>query len=204
MPSTFGHTIMVSNHQSTLDVCVLASLWPLKYLVVFKREILLIPGLGWCMGLSRYLSVDRRDKESGKKLLRDAAATLRGGKDVLWFPEGTRQVDTSGGPLGPFKPGAFKVAVEEGAAVLPISLSGARRLMPMAGGLPQLHAGTVRLRIHPAIASAGKSVEQLSAEVRAAIESGLRECDVVRPAAAKAATAPPPPVRPADALDKEG
>jgi 1-acyl-sn-glycerol-3-phosphate acyltransferase len=147
--------------------------------VVFKREILWYPGIGWCMWLSRYLSVDRRDRESGKALLRDAAATLRGGKDVLFFPEGTRQTDAAAGALGPFKPGAFKLACDTGAAVLPIAMSGARQLMPMARGFPRLRCGTVRLRIFPAIPSAGKTVEQLSDACRAAIEGGLRDCDVV-------------------------
>ena len=150
---------------------------------MFKREILWYPGIGWCMWLSRYLSVDRRDRESGKALLRDAAATLRGGKDVLFFPEGTRQTDAAAGALGPFKPGAFKLACDTGAAVLPVAMSGARQLMPMARGFPRLRCGTVRLRIFPAIPSAGKTVEQLSDACRAAIEGGLRDCDVVHAAA---------------------
>lgn len=225
VPSSFGHTVMISNHQSSLDISILAFLWcvggrrgegggspratrsrspraahpppprrdrtcppprptlahrrPLEYTVVFKREILWYPGIGWCMWLSRYLSVDRRDRESGKALLRDAAATLRGGKDVLFFPEGTRQTDAAAGALGPFKPGAFKLACDTGAAVLPIAMSGARQLMPMARGFPRLRCGTVRLRIFPAIPSAGKTVEQLSDACRAAIEGGLRDCDVV-------------------------
>ena len=102
---------------------------------------------------------------------------------MLFFPEGTRQIDAVAGALGPFKPGAFKLAVDEGADVLPISMSGARQLMPMGGGFPRLRCGTVRLRIHPAISSAGKTVEQLSDACRAAIQSGLRECDVVKAAA---------------------
>ena len=176
---------MISNHQSSLDTSVLAFLWPLEYTVVFKREIYFYPGIGWLMWLSRYLAVDRRDRESGRRLLHDAAATLRGGKDVLFFPEGTRKIDAAAGALGPFKPGAFKLAVDTGADVLPISMSGARQLMPM-GGCPRLRCGIVRLRIHAPISSVGKTIDELSDACRAAIEGGLRECDVVkgvRPAA---------------------
>ena len=153
--------------------------------MVFKRELLFFPGLGTCMWLSRYLSVDRRDRESGKALMRDAEAALRRGKDIMWFPEGTRATADVSGPLGAFKPGAFKVAVESGAAVVPISISGARALMPHGGGLPQLFSGSVRIRVGAPISSAGKTVDELSAECRAAIEAGLRDCDVLTGRAAK-------------------
>lgn len=189
---------MIANHQSTLDICVLACIWILKYTVVIKRELLFVPGIGSLMWFSRYLSVDRRDKESGRKLMRDAAATLKSGKDILWFPEGTRNVNATGSTLGPFKPGAFLVAVEQGAHILPISMSGARQIFPNNSGWPQMFTGTVRVRIHPSISSEGKTVDQLIAECRSSIESGLRECDIIKADPKSMSTTAP------TRLDKEG
>jgi len=188
LPRPFTKTIIISNHQSTLDVFILARLCFLNFYVVFKREILFYPGVGTAMWLSRYLSVNRKDKESGRTLIRQATAVLNRGLSLCWFPEGTRKIDGSSGPLGPFKPGAFVVARDAGAAILPVTISGARRLMP-AGGAPQLRTGRVVLTIHPPISSAGKDVEALMDATRAAIVSGLREIDALPAPKAAAAAA---------------
>jgi len=50
-----------------------------------------------------------------------------GGVCVLMFPEGTRSRD---GQIHDFKFGAFKLAHEEGVAVLPIVIDGTERALP--------------------------------------------------------------------------
>jgi 1-acyl-sn-glycerol-3-phosphate acyltransferase len=99
---------------------------------------------------------------------------------VFYFPEGTRKIDGSSGPLGPFKPGAFKVALDAGVQILPVTISGARDLMP-ARGLPTLGYGTPQLIIHKPITTAGKTVDALMEEARAVLASGLRPCDDLPP-----------------------
>lgn len=160
----------------------------LDFYVVFKRELLWLPGMGSSMWLAGYLSVDRRNKDSGKQLLLDASAALRRGIGSLWFPEGTRFADSAGGPLGPFKPGAFLVAKEGGAHVLPVTISGARRIMPAESFC--MGFGRVVVTVHPAIASADKSVQELSDAARVAIESALTEVDALPPATRTARAAP--------------
>lgn len=175
-PQPFRKIVVVANHQSTLDMAVMSATWFLPYEVVYKRELLLYPGVGTAMFLAGYLSVNRKDKDSGRKLIETCKSELNKGRCVQFFPEGTRNSAISNSPLGPFKAGAFKAAVETGADVLPVTISGARKLFPNKGW-PALGFGNPHLTIHPIISSAGKTVEQLSEECRAAIISGLRDVD---------------------------
>lgn len=110
---------------------------------------------------------------------------------VLFFPEGTRKIDSAGGPLGPFKAGAFKLAIDTGAPIVPITISGARNLMP-ARGYPSLGYGAPKLIVHAPIPSAGKTVEQLMRECHDVIASGLGPEDMIAPEGAESAGAATP------------
>ena len=176
LPRDGKPVIIVGNHQSSLDSCLMpCAVRELNFKVVFKRELLLLPGMGTSMWLAGYLSVDRRNKESGKQLMLECAEAAQSGCGTLWFPEGTRLIDGSGGRLGPFKLGAFIVARDAGAAVLPVTISGARRIMP--GNALSMGWGRAIVTVHPPIPSAGKSVEELANAARLSIESALRDVD---------------------------
>jgi 1-acyl-sn-glycerol-3-phosphate acyltransferase len=131
-----------------------------------------VPGIGTAMWIANYVPVKRGDKASGQRFLERCAALLRARVWVLIFAEGTRKIDGSTGPLGPFKAGAFKLAIDEGVPVVPFTISGARHLMP-AKGFPYLKFGSCRLVIHKPVPSTGKTVEGLMAECRDIIASAL-------------------------------
>lgn len=187
VPKDMRRTIIVVNHQSTLDVAALSVLRSLDFYVIFKSSLLWVPGMGSAMWLANYLPVNRTDRDSKKALLRRATDGLRSGDNQLWFPEGTRAQSTM---MGEFKPGAFLVAQDAGADILPVTISGARRLMP-AKGLPQLRPGHVIVTIHPVIKhDASRTVEQTIALARTSISTALRpEIDMPSAGAKAAATA---------------
>ena len=121
--------ILVSNHQSMVDILVLYRLFaPYKW--VSKKENFMIPILGWQMRLNEYLEIDRNSRESLGKLMRKASHFLKLGCPILIFPEGTRH---PGGKLGPFKEGAFKMAHENGVDIIPIIIDGTARALPKKG-----------------------------------------------------------------------
>lgn len=97
---------------------------------------------------------------------------------ILFFPEGTRKIDGSTGPLGPFKAGAFKLAIDTGVPIIPITISGARTLMP-ARGYPRLGYGSPKLIVHPPVSSAGKTVDTLMLECAEIIASALGPDDML-------------------------
>lgn len=124
----------------------------------------------------------RSDKNSGRKLISAAIDMLTKNKvSVFFFPEGTRKVE---GTLGEFKVGAFKVAMDAGVRIVPVTISGARDIMPPRG-TPALGYGEPIIKIHDPIETQGQTLEDLMAKVRTTIESGLTDVDRIESAKTK-------------------
>lgn len=118
--------VVVSNHQSLLDILVAFSLFfPFKW--VSKIEIFRVPFIGWNMVLNRYIALKRGDKESIEEMMKVSEAHLREGSSVYFFPEGTRS-DT--GYVKPFKLGAFTLAKKLDLPILPIVINGTTNALP--------------------------------------------------------------------------
>jgi 1-acyl-sn-glycerol-3-phosphate acyltransferase len=112
--------VMVSNHQSGLDIMVLFKLH-CHYKWVAKKGLFRIPFIGWNMGLNGYISIERSLGKSKLQMMDKAADSIREGNSVMLFPEGTRSPD---GNLQPYKTGAFRLAKETGTDILPVAISG--------------------------------------------------------------------------------
>lgn len=118
--------VVVSNHQSLLDILVVFRIFfPFKW--VSKVEIFRIPFIGWNMTLNRYIKLVRGDKESIRQMLQECNRTLAAGSSVFMFPEGTR---SETGEMRRFKPGAFMLAKENKIPILPVVISGTRNALP--------------------------------------------------------------------------
>ncbi len=156
--------VLVSNHQSMVDILVLYSLFrPFKW--VSKKENYKIPILGWQMRLNNYLEIDRGQKESLVKLLKKASRMISVGCSILLFPEGTRH---SGGKLGRFREGAFKMALDNKVDIVPIVLDGTARALPKKG-IVITGFSNIRARVLdpvPYQAFAEKSVKELTMDIR--------------------------------------
>jgi 1-acyl-sn-glycerol-3-phosphate acyltransferase len=92
-----------------------------------KASLFSVPFAGWGMWLAGDIPVRRGDVTSGREALERCARWLERGVPVVIFPEGTR---SGTGELLPFKDGAFRLAIESGADVLPIAVAGTRRALP--------------------------------------------------------------------------
>jgi len=114
-----------------LDILVLYHLF-VPYKWVSKKENFSIPIIGWNMRLNDYLEIQRGQKSSYGKLMEKVRQCLGMGSSVLIFPEGTRY---PGGHLGPFKEGAFRMALENKSDIIPIVLDGTARALPKKGAI---------------------------------------------------------------------
>ncbi len=123
--------VMVSNHQSGADIIVLFLLWA-HFKWVAKKSLFYYPFIGWNMWLNRYISIERGKGSSMRRMMTDAARTLKSRSSVMIFPEGTRSKD---GNLQPFKNGAFHLALENHRPILPIAISGTSRAIRKNGFL---------------------------------------------------------------------
>ncbi|MDJ0785685.1 MAG: lysophospholipid acyltransferase family protein [Myxococcota bacterium] len=121
--------VIVANHLSMLDIVVLFRLF-IHFKWVSKIENFSIPFIGWNMRLNRYIPLKRGDRESVIEMLGLCREAIAAGSSIFMFPEGTRS-DT--GEMRPFKPGAFQVALEAKAPILPVVVEGTSHALPKKG-----------------------------------------------------------------------
>jgi 1-acyl-sn-glycerol-3-phosphate acyltransferase len=164
--------LFFSNHRSNLDPPVLLPLVPGRTAVFIKRSLTRIPMLGYCMKLGDFIPVDRDGTvESAKQSVEEAARVLASGVHVTSFIEGTRSPD---GRLLPFKKGPFYLAMESGATVVPVTITGTEKLMRK--GSLKVKAGRAKVIFHiPLEPKDYATREELMAAVRASMESGLED-----------------------------
>jgi 1-acyl-sn-glycerol-3-phosphate acyltransferase len=162
--------VVVANHQSMLDILMLSKV-PHEMKWVAKEELFRFPWVGWMLRLSGDIPVRRGDAESGGEALAVAKAYLARGMSVMLFPEGTR---SRTGRMLPFKSGAFRLAIEAGAPVLPIAVHGTAQGMPKGG--PWVNPCRAYARLLEPVEVAGRRPEdavRLRDEVRARIQAAL-------------------------------
>lgn len=120
-----SRTVVVGNHQSQADPFLVSGLpWEMKWLG--KRELFRIPFIGWSMHLAGDIPLQRGNRDSAIKAMTKAANYLQRDMPVMIFPEGTRSKD---GQLLPFKHGAFRLAIENNADILPVAVAGTKHAL---------------------------------------------------------------------------
>lgn len=166
--------IVVVNHVSWFDVLAVAGHLPGRHRFVAKKELATVPVFGPAMRACGHISIDRDNLSSAIRSLELARRELEGGAPtVVLFPEGTR---SASGELKPFKKGAFMLALQTEAEVVPVALLGTREILPKGSIL--VRAGrTIRLRIGEPIPVTGLTMEnrdELAARARAAVADLLQ------------------------------
>lgn len=119
-------TVVVSNHVSHMD-CFLISYLPYEMKWLAKDVLFKIPMIGWGMRLAGDIAIRRGVSDSIEQAMQECRRYLQQGMPVFIFPEGTRATSDT---LLPFKKGAFRLAIETGAQILPIAVSGTRQALP--------------------------------------------------------------------------
>jgi 1-acyl-sn-glycerol-3-phosphate acyltransferase len=163
-----GRTVFVSNHESHADPFLISFLpWEMKWLA--KASLFRIPVVGWSMALAGDIPIHRGNDLSAKKAMDQCARWLERGVPVVIFPEGTRSLD---GKMAPFKDGAFRLALDCGAQIIPIAVCGTRKALPK----HSWRFGFTRalVAVGTPIPTAGRNasdLETMKAEVRAQIEA---------------------------------
>ncbi|MHA7631230.1 lysophospholipid acyltransferase family protein [Corallococcus sp. M7] len=120
------NTVVVSNHESNAD-CFLISFLPWEMKWLGKRSLFKVPVVGWMMSIAGDVPVERGDRDSATGAMARCKQWLDKGMPVMIFPEGTRSKTDE---LLPFKDGAFRLAIENQADVLPLAVSGTRLALP--------------------------------------------------------------------------
>ena len=164
--------IFVANHQSMFDVFLMLGFLGHEFRWMMKKELSRIPFVGFACKCAGFITINRTSSHSIHESMRKADDILNEQKSLAIFAEGTR---TRNGKMGTFKRGAFKLAVEFGMPIVPVSLNGCYEVMPK--GRYCVRRYPMRLVVHDPIlpdATEG-NLQRLSDETRNAILSGLDE-----------------------------
>ena len=156
------------NHASALDIPVLYVYLPFQFRIVFKKELLKYPVVGWQLNRSGQVCIDQQKPTNSIAAIRSAVKSLKTGMPLVIYPEGGRTPD---GEIKPFLPGAFFLAIKAQVDIVPVALVGTYELLPM--NTYHIKCRPLEMRVGEPISTAGmtmRDMESISAKVKKALE----------------------------------
>lgn len=115
--AALSHALIVSNHVSWLDIFVINSVHPCRF--VAKSEIRDWPVVGWLVALAGTVFIARGSRRDLRHVFKGLVAGLEMGERVAFFPEGTTSQQ---GTVLPFHSNLFEAAVDAKVKVQPYAL----------------------------------------------------------------------------------
>jgi 1-acyl-sn-glycerol-3-phosphate acyltransferase len=155
--------IVVSNHNSFMDVPLTTPFIPGPNKTIAKKEMAAIPVFGLIYKTGSVL-VDRKSEESRKASLQQMKNVLNMGLHMCIYPEGTR--NKTGAPLQPFHNGAFKLAIDTGHSILPAVIFNTARVLPPGKGF-FFWPAKLRMEFLEPVSPQGLSLDALKETVHA-------------------------------------
>lgn len=167
--------VVMSNHQSLYDIPVVFQAFKRPLRMVAKKELFRVPIWGKAMKTSGFVEIDRKNRESAIKSLKEAKRLMERDGISLWIaPEGTR---SKTGVLAAFKKGGFHMALDAGLRILPITVDGTRDVLQK-GGRQVERGARVRVTLHAPVDASKygyKEIKTMMRDVRDTIAAKLPE-----------------------------
>lgn len=164
--------IFISNHRSYLDTAALFGHSGRRIGLVAKKELLKAPVFGQGMGFVNIIAIDRSNPERALESMQKAKQVLDDGYSFGIFAEGTRAMP---GEFLPLKKGAFHLALQTDAPIVPIAIRNSDQMMGKKQGTA--YAGTIEIAFLPPIETKGltakNDIDNLIVKTRTAIAEEL-------------------------------
>jgi putative phosphoserine phosphatase / 1-acylglycerol-3-phosphate O-acyltransferase len=135
--------IFTFNHQSELDVPIMAAVLRHDFTAVAKKELLTNPVFGPMGRFAGVAFIERGDPAKARAALEPVVERLREGISIAVSPEGTRSAE-----LGPFKKGPFHMAMQGQVPLVPVVIRNASEVLP-SGSL--VKPGRVQVAVLPPV-----------------------------------------------------
>jgi 1-acyl-sn-glycerol-3-phosphate acyltransferase len=119
--------VFLSSHQSYMDIPAMLGYLPAQLRIAAKKSLFRIPFMGWHLTRAGHIPIDRSSTQNAIASMQRAASYLDDGICAFVFPEGTRSRD---GVLHGFKKGGFKLAIQAGVPIIPVTIIGSRQVLP--------------------------------------------------------------------------
>ena len=155
--------VIISNHTSFLDTPAIPQAIDAPFKALAKKELTKIPIFGIIIKTITEV-VDRSNPRSRQKSKDRLNEVLKNENSILVFPEGT--MNRTDKPLQGFYDGAFRIAIDAQAPILPVVIKGAAKLMKPSSFV--MKPGKVYVKLLAPISTVGltqKELPQLKAEV---------------------------------------
>jgi putative phosphoserine phosphatase/1-acylglycerol-3-phosphate O-acyltransferase len=156
--------VFIFNHRNQADPVISGALVRDNWVSVGKKELASDPIMGTLGKLLDTAFIDRDDAAAAVETLHEVEERAKKGLSVVMAPEGTRLDTTS---VGPFKKGAFRIAMTVGIPIVPIIIRNAE--MVAARDSMTMNPGTVDVAVFPPISVRDWTLDTLAdriAEVR--------------------------------------
>ena len=164
--------VFIFNHQSGLDAVLMVKLLRRDVTGVGKKEIQRNPFFGPLLTAAGVVFIDRADREKAIEALKPAVQALREGRSLVIAPEGTR---SSTPRLGPFKKGAFHIAMQAGVPVVPVVFRNVLDALPKHALV--VRPATVEAVVLPPVDTSSWTRESLDTEIEAIRQAYLEILD---------------------------
>jgi 1-acyl-sn-glycerol-3-phosphate acyltransferase len=169
--------ILAPNHCSYLDIVSTTCGLPIYFNFMAKYELSKVPLFGRFFS-TLDISVNRKNRKQAVEAFYEADSRLKNGTSILIFPEGgiTKESPT----LTRFKPGAFKLAIQNQVPIIPITLLDNHKRLPdgnILGGTP----GKMRMIVHRPVEVTNLKPEdenELKQKVYSIIEKALQQNNI--------------------------
>jgi putative phosphoserine phosphatase/1-acylglycerol-3-phosphate O-acyltransferase len=152
--------VFVFNHQSAADAPIMAKLLREDFTGIAKKELSRHPIAGPMFKSVGVVFVERADREKALKALEPAVEALKKGTSLVIAPEGTRSETEQ---LGPFKKGAFHMAMQAGVPVVPVVIHNALDAQPK--GEVLFRPATVLVEVLDPVSTSGWRPETIDVHV---------------------------------------
>lgn len=153
--------VVIFNHQSKVDVMILAKLMRRDMAGIGKQEIKKSPVIGRILEYAGTVFIDRKNSASAIDAMAPLVDVIKNeGKSVAIAPEGTRSLSPK---LLPFKKGAFHLAIQAGVPILPIVIHNAGDIAPKNEFV--MRPGTVKIDVLPPVDTSDWTVENINQHV---------------------------------------
>ncbi len=153
-----GGYVVVSNHLSNLDAPLHIAKVPVPIRFLAKAELFRIPIFGPAMKGVGMIETDRRAHASAHRAINEQVSkVVERGLSLMIYPEGRRSRD---GELQAFKKGAFRIAIDNGMPIVPVTIADTHRAWEP--GSRVVHGGPTRMVIHDPIPTDGMSQDDIT------------------------------------------
>ena len=122
--------IIIANHMSFIDSLITVVL-PVKKKFMIGKVFTKAPVFGWLTLKSGFVPAEKGNPEVNKHAVDKAIEAMKDGSSFFIYPEGQRELTPY--QFEKFKTGAFRIAHKTGIPILPITIKGTDKAMPIGG-----------------------------------------------------------------------